>query len=261
MNNKNKILYLTRLTAEERKKLSKKISKPATPEKTKKLGKNNTPETPGQQSGQSTGQPSRSTSGQSTKRSSDQTSGQSTTQTSAQKTKKSSKLPLISLIIVIIVSLLRIASFFISESTENNYKNSIDLSESTTSETLTQTDPDTDEAEQTNIREYMDNLKDTMDMLPTGKGNLLMEDTDLEHVFHSSYSRSDIEKITFLNTPDYNEVSGETSSDAFWDVSAAGDDSIRAWVTDGELFIAANGYIVPSSCYALFYIFTNLKEI
>ena len=69
------------------------------------------------------------------------------------------------------------------------------------------------------------------------------------------YKRSDVKAITFQN------VKKNIPSTA-WDVSAAGDRSVVAWIVSGNLHVASTGKIVPNSdASCMFAYFTNLTEI
>ena len=82
----------------------------------------------------------------------------------------------------------------------------------------------------------------------------------VEHsVFGSEYQRQQIETVTFLDTL-------ENRPENAWDVSAAGDGTVQAWVTpNGEmydLYIAAEGGINgKEACRGLFAGYRNLKKI
>ena len=69
------------------------------------------------------------------------------------------------------------------------------------------------------------------------------------------YKRSDVKAITFQN------VKKNIPSTA-WDVSAAGDRSVVAWIVSGNLHVASTGKIAPNSdASCMFAYFTNLTEI
>ena len=74
-------------------------------------------------------------------------------------------------------------------------------------------------------------------------------------VLGSEISRDDILSIEFRN-------SLEDVPEGSWDVSAAGDGSVQAWVTDGVLTIAGNGGVrAPESAYLLFSNYSNATSI
>ena len=69
------------------------------------------------------------------------------------------------------------------------------------------------------------------------------------------YKRSDVKAITFQN------VKKNIPSTA-WDVSAAGDRSVVAWIVSGNLHVASTGKIAPNSdASCMFAYFANLTEI
>lgn len=97
-----------------------------------------------------------------------------------------------------------------------------------------------------------------------GGKNYLMEDRvaegDEKTVFGSTYSRSSIYSVTFLDT-----LKG--MPDTAWDVSANGDKTVMAWVNEYQsgqyqLYIAANGVIeAPKDCHTIFAYYHNVQEI
>ncbi len=74
-------------------------------------------------------------------------------------------------------------------------------------------------------------------------------------VLGSDISRADIATIEVLN-------SLECAPEGAWDVSAAGDGSVMAWVKDGALTIAANGGVkAPRNATGMFANYTNATDI
>ena len=72
---------------------------------------------------------------------------------------------------------------------------------------------------------------------------------------NTSYQRADITSVVFTNNI------GSAPASGAWDVSASGNGSVKAWVTNGRLTIAAAGTIRPQSCYLLFFGYTNAVSI
>ena len=69
------------------------------------------------------------------------------------------------------------------------------------------------------------------------------------------YTRQDVKTLTF-------QSSLQNVPSSAWDVSAAGDRSVLAWMDNGNLYIAANGKIAPSSDASwMFRYFVNLETI
>ena len=69
------------------------------------------------------------------------------------------------------------------------------------------------------------------------------------------YKRSDVKAITFQNAK-------KNIPSTAWDVSAAGDRSVVAWIVSGNLHVASTGKIAPNSdASCMFAYFTNLTEI
>ena len=99
------------------------------------------------------------------------------------------------------------------------------------------------------------------DTAGTASGNVMMADGDDSEddtlVLGSSYARSDILTVTFLDSI--------SESDTAWDVSEAGDGSVMAWVEangDGyDLYIGGDGGVVLSSGLDLFEYYTAVTEI
>ena len=84
----------------------------------------------------------------------------------------------------------------------------------------------------------------------------LMIAADMSVFGNASYCRADIEEITFTN--DVSRIPAEGA----WDVSAAKDGSVTAWVENDEsLFIAASGPIRAESCKELFAFYYYVQEI
>ena len=79
---------------------------------------------------------------------------------------------------------------------------------------------------------------------------------ELTPVFgNGAYKRKDITAVSFSNN-----VNGVPAAGA-WDVSAAKDGSVKAWVTSGHLFIVSAGKIRPQSCTRLFYGYINAVSV
>ena len=99
------------------------------------------------------------------------------------------------------------------------------------------------------------------DTAGTASGNVMMADGDDSEddtlVLGSSYARSDILTVTFLDSI--------SESDTAWDVSEAGDGSVMAWVEangDGyDLYIGGDGGVVLSSGLDQFEYYTAVTEI
>ena len=71
----------------------------------------------------------------------------------------------------------------------------------------------------------------------------------------TQYKRKDVKTLTFQSS-----LSGVPSS--AWDVSAAGDRSVVAWMVSGDLHVAATGKILPNpNASYMFAHFANLEEI
>ena len=69
------------------------------------------------------------------------------------------------------------------------------------------------------------------------------------------YTRRDVKTLTF-------QSSLQNVFSSAWDMSAAGDRSVLAWMDNGNLYIAANGKIAPSSDASwMFRYFVNLETI
>ena len=89
--------------------------------------------------------------------------------------------------------------------------------------------------------------------------NVLMTEDDSDSVLGSAYDRDDVVTVTFV---DY-----VNDSDASWDVSAAEDGSVRAWVSQNEsgtgfdLYIGGEGGVVLGSGENLFYNYKNVTDI
>lgn len=100
--------------------------------------------------------------------------------------------------------------------------------------------------------------------LPGSTQNVLMpgaeESSDIftfpDTVFgQEDYSREEIATINFLDTL-------KDAPKEAWDVSEAQDGSVLAWITNGDLFIAANGKIMaPKNCNGLFCGYNAVKAI
>ena len=72
------------------------------------------------------------------------------------------------------------------------------------------------------------------------------------------YKRSDVKAITFRTFQNAKKNIPSTA----WDVSAAGDRSVVAWIVSGNLHVASTGKIAPNSdASCMFAYFTNLTEI
>ena len=72
------------------------------------------------------------------------------------------------------------------------------------------------------------------------------------------YKRSDVKAITFRTFQNAKKNIPSTA----WDVSAAGDRSMVAWIVSGNLHVASTGKIAPNSdASCMFAYFTNLTEI
>ena len=72
------------------------------------------------------------------------------------------------------------------------------------------------------------------------------------------YKRSDVKAITFRTFQNAKKNIPSTA----WDVSAAGDRSVDAWIVSGNLHVASTGKIAPNSdASCMFAYFTNLTEI
>ena len=72
---------------------------------------------------------------------------------------------------------------------------------------------------------------------------------------NSALKRGDVTAVTFTN-----DLSKVPAAGA-WDVSAAGDGSVKAWSDHGHLYIAASGRIRPNSCRDLFAGYINALSI
>ena len=70
----------------------------------------------------------------------------------------------------------------------------------------------------------------------------------------TQYKRKDVKALTFLNT--LKDAPGTA-----WDVSEARDKSVLAWMVNGNLYVATNGTIAPSSAANLFANFKNMRKI
>ena len=68
------------------------------------------------------------------------------------------------------------------------------------------------------------------------------------------HKRKDVTTLTFLSTL-------KNAPGTAWDVSEARDRSVLAWMVNGNLYVAADGRIAPSSAANLFANFKNLREI
>ncbi|MCD8118347.1 MAG: BspA family leucine-rich repeat surface protein [Lachnospiraceae bacterium] len=96
------------------------------------------------------------------------------------------------------------------------------------------------------------------------EGNILVNDYDSdsgevsEYVFGSDWKRSEITAITVLDTL-------EDEPEDSWDVSAAGDGSVKAWVSTADgyhLYLAGEGGVAaPEDCSYLFAEYNNVKSI
>lgn len=74
-------------------------------------------------------------------------------------------------------------------------------------------------------------------------------------VFGSDTDRSSVKAIHFLNNT-------EDAPDSQWDVSAAGDGSVTAWIVDDTLYIAGDGGVkAPNDCTYMFSLYRNLTDI
>lgn len=71
----------------------------------------------------------------------------------------------------------------------------------------------------------------------------------------SDVRRNEIKKIVFVNVL-------ENKEENYWDISEAGDESVIAWVTDGVLYVAADGIITLNrSAVGMFSSFINVTAI
>ena len=109
-----------------------------------------------------------------------------------------------------------------------------------------QSESDESKAENTK-KDQSKNYPDNILMDPYGTGGYVLFNRDIES--------NNIKTITFLDTL------ANMPTDA-WDVSAAKDGSVMAWVTDGvNLYIAGEGGVTAESCNRLFGGYRNVVSI
>lgn len=105
-------------------------------------------------------------------------------------------------------------------------------------------------------------MMSTYDLLGTAEEYNTDNMTELEEAMsrktfwgQNKVHRNEINRVVFLD-------STRTKGNDYWDVSAAGDDSVIAWETDGTLYVAADGVVtLGKSAAGLFSCFTNVTAI